>query len=175
MRRVRTSCSTPEKMSRILSRGVLQSKWPCWDLLQTRRILSCILQLTDTCLFGQQVKSSERVPCVCTAVVFCSTTCRAKAVVHKCPGAPAERVDLDEMMRREREKGPGSVNGMARDERDAFTQELERTVTGPIREAKLRPGAWGSSFPALSMRISKSNLQVAGAGPPLLDPRKARP
>jgi len=93
--------------------------------------LSCILQLTDTCLFGQHVKTIERVPCVCTAVVFCSTTCRAKAVVHKCPGAPAERVDLDEMMRREREKGPGSVSGMARNERDAWTQELEPCTQTP--------------------------------------------
>ena len=90
------------------------------------------------------VSSRSKIVCVCTQVVFCSSACETQALAsgggHRCPGPPSKApVDMSARMRemkmeeRNGEYMPDFFKTAA--ERQAYKEELERTVQEPTRKA----------------------------------------
>ena len=83
------------------------------------------------CAKGISKKENGKVVCLCTRVVYCSEACERTALSsgsHVCPGAPPSRVDFNQRMREVIEQGNGIPGG-----REAFLEELNRTVTSKLR------------------------------------------
>ena len=73
------------------------------------------------------VRAKQKLQCVCTRVIFCSTRCKEAALAtksHVCPGAPRDSGEF-ERRRKEFENGTTGLG-------NAWREEFERTITAPM-------------------------------------------
>ena len=72
-------------------------------------------------------RAKEKLLCVCTRVVFCSSKCKDEALsmkTHVCPGVPQDRGEF-ERRRKELENGTSGLGS-------AWREEFERTINAPM-------------------------------------------
>ena len=73
------------------------------------------------------VRAKEKVQCICTRVIFCSTKCKDTALAtktHVCPGAPRDDGEFE----RRRKQYENGATGLGKE----WYEEFERTVTIPL-------------------------------------------